>query len=34
LIAARDDTRPLYLNTQGYRVGCKDEVLTFGGQIN
>lgn len=28
LIAARDDTRPLYLNTQGYRVGCKDEVLT------
>jgi len=27
LIAARDDTRPLYLNTQGYRVGCKDEVL-------
>ncbi len=29
LIAARDDTRPLYLNTQGYRVGCKDEVLTI-----
>jgi CRISPR-associated protein Cas1 len=28
LIAARDDTRLLYLNTQGYRVGCKDEVLT------
>lgn len=28
LMAARDDTRPLYLNTQGYRVGCKDEVLT------
>ncbi len=28
LIAARDDTRPLYLNTQGFRVGCKDEVLT------
>src|ERR1700722_2255655 len=28
VIAARDDTRPLYLNTQGYRVGCKDEVLT------
>jgi CRISPR-associated protein Cas1 len=28
LIAARDDTRPLYLNTQGYRVGCKEEVLT------
>ena len=28
LIAARDDTRPLYLNTQGLRVGCKDEVLT------
>jgi CRISPR-associated protein Cas1 len=28
LIAARDDTRALYLNTQGYRVGCKDEVLT------
>ncbi len=27
LIAARDDTRPLYLNTQGYRMGCKDEVL-------
>lgn len=27
LVAARDDTRPLYLNTQGYRVGCKDEVL-------
>jgi CRISPR-associated protein Cas1 len=27
LIAARDDTRPLYLNTQGFRVGCKDEVL-------
>jgi CRISPR-associated protein Cas1 len=28
LIAARDDTRPLYLNTPGYRVGCRDEVLT------
>ncbi|MGH7978870.1 MAG: CRISPR-associated endonuclease Cas4g/Cas1g [Limisphaerales bacterium] len=27
LIAARDDTRPLYLNTQGFRVGCRDEVL-------
>jgi CRISPR-associated protein Cas1 len=27
LIAARDDTRPLYLNTPGYRVGCSDEVL-------
>ncbi len=27
LIAARDDTRALYLNTPGYRVGCKDEVL-------
>ncbi|MHC1769942.1 MAG: CRISPR-associated protein Cas4 [Verrucomicrobiia bacterium] len=27
LIAARDDTRPLYLNTQGLRVGCKEEVL-------
>lgn len=27
LIAARDDTRPLYLNTPGFRVGCKDEVL-------
>ena len=27
LVAARDDTRPLYLNTPGYRVGCKDEVL-------
>jgi CRISPR-associated protein Cas1 len=29
LIAARDDTRPLYLNTQGFRVGCKDELLTI-----
>ena len=29
LIAARDDARPLYLNTPGYRVGCKDEVLTI-----
>jgi CRISPR-associated protein Cas1 len=29
LMAARDDTRALYLNTQGYRVGCKDEVLTI-----
>lgn len=29
LIAARDDTRPLYLNTPGCRVGCKDEVLTI-----
>jgi CRISP-associated protein Cas1 len=29
LIAARDDRRPLYLNTPGYRVGCKDEVLTI-----
>jgi CRISPR-associated protein Cas1 len=29
LIAARDDTRPLYLNTPGYRVGCRDEVLTI-----
>jgi len=28
LIAARDDKRPLYLNTPGLRVGCKDEVLT------
>ncbi len=28
MIAARDDTRPLYLNTPGYRVGCRDEVLT------
>ncbi len=28
LIAARDDTRPLYLNTPGYRIGCSDEVLT------
>src|SRR5665213_2345562 len=28
LIAARDDTRALYLNTPGLRVGCKDEVLT------
>lgn len=27
LMAARDDARPLYLNTQGFRVGCKDEVL-------
>jgi len=27
LITARDDSRPLYLNTQGFRVGCKDEVL-------
>ncbi len=27
LIAARDDTRALYLNSQGVRVGCKDEVL-------
>jgi CRISPR-associated protein Cas1 len=27
LIAPRDDSRPLYLNTQGFRVGCKGEVL-------
>lgn len=27
LIAARDDTRPLYLNTQGLRIGRKDETL-------
>jgi CRISP-associated protein Cas1 len=27
LMAARDDTRPLYLNTQRFRVGCRDEVL-------
>jgi CRISPR-associated protein Cas1 len=27
LMAARDDSRPLYLNTQGFRVGCKEEVL-------
>src|SRR5439155_20408394 len=27
LIASRDDTRPLYLNTQGFRVGCREEVL-------
>jgi len=27
LMAARGDTRPLYLNTQGLRIGCKDEVL-------
>src|SRR5207237_4409548 len=27
LMAQRDDTRALYLNTQGFRVGCKDEVL-------
>jgi len=26
-MAARDDTRPLYLNTQGFRVGCREEVL-------
>ncbi len=25
--AARDDRKPLYLNTQGARVGCSDEVL-------
>ncbi len=29
LIASRDDTRPLYLNTPGYRVGCRAEVLTI-----
>ena len=29
LVAARDDKRSLYLNTPGYRVGCKDEVLTI-----
>ncbi len=29
LMAARDDARALYLNTPGYRVGCKDEVLTI-----
>ena len=29
LLAARDDTRPLYLNTPGCRVGCKDEVLVI-----
>ena len=29
LMAARDDSRPLYLNTPGYRVGCKEEVLTI-----
>lgn len=28
LMAARDETRALYLNTQGFRIGCKDEVLT------
>jgi CRISP-associated protein Cas1 len=28
LMAARDDRRPLYLNTPGLRVGCGDEVLT------
>ncbi len=28
LIAARDDTRALYLNTPGLRVGCQAEVLT------
>ncbi len=27
LIASRDDSRALYLNTQGYRVGIKDRVL-------
>jgi len=27
LMAQRDDTRALYLNTQGFRVGCKEEVL-------
>jgi len=27
LIAARDETRPLYLNSPGFRVGCKNEVL-------
>jgi len=27
LMAARDDTRPLYLNTPGLRVGCSEEVL-------
>lgn len=27
LMAARDDTRALYLNTPGLRVGCKEEVL-------
>jgi CRISPR-associated protein Cas1 len=27
LIAARDETRPLYLNSQGFRVGCKNEIL-------
>ena len=27
LIAARDDKRALYLNTQGYRVGCNELVL-------
>jgi len=26
-MAARDDTRPLYLNTPGLRVGCSEEVL-------
>jgi CRISPR/Cas system-associated endonuclease Cas1 len=26
-MAARDDTRPLYLNTPGLRIGCKEEVL-------
>jgi CRISPR-associated protein Cas1 len=29
LIAARDDERALYLNTQGYRVGVKSERLTI-----
>jgi CRISPR-associated protein Cas1 len=28
LIASRDETRPLYLNTPGLRVGCSGEVLT------
>ncbi len=29
LIAARDDERALYLNTQGYRVGVKSELLVI-----
>lgn len=28
LMAARDDARPFYLNSQGLRIGCKAEVLT------
>ncbi len=27
LMAARDERRALYLNTQGFRVGCNDAVI-------